>query len=191
MQKFKAVTTHHVFIFAVLALTACGKASFDPFMSGLEDNPSLEHSRMNVTANNVADGMTPAQVTLEIRSASDIPLAGVNMTLTVTGDNNVIVPCTTTDANGLSSCKIYSTKAEQKSITAWGSINLKSDTQFTRPRFSRTMLSFVGGASMQKLASGHKIFTTTGIVETPAAQKDSNGVLRLYSSVLGSVIGDE
>ena len=191
MHKIKAVTSHHVFIFAILALTACGKASFDPYMSGLNDNPSLANSKMVITANNVADGMTPAQVTLEIRSASDVPLEGVKMTLTVTGDNNVIVPCTVTDANGLSSCKVYSTKAEQKSITAWGAINLSEDTQFTRPRFSRSMLSFVGGASMQKLSSGHKIFTTTGVVETPAAQKDSNGVLRLYSSVLGSVIGDE
>lgn len=117
-------------IIACLLLLGCKK--------NLANTPSASAamSTLVVTSDNVADGLTPAQVTLLIRTASGEPVQGARMALLVSGSQNVVIPCGLTDHRGFSQCRIFSTKAEQKTIVAKGIIDLKAQTIFAAPNSS-------------------------------------------------------
>ncbi len=175
-----------------LVLTACGQASFDPFRPMATDmSPSPSMSSMEISPDNIADGITPATVTIKIQTSNGQPLAGTKMNLEVTGSNNVIVPCTATDANGIARCRIYSTKSESKTARAVGPIHLTAETMFKAPRPSRSAVAFVSAGSVETLPTGQKIKVTAGIMESDSATRDVNGTLRVHSSILGSIVSDE
>lgn len=174
-----------------LLISACGRSSFNPEMPGtLSDDPSEVMSTLTVTDDNVADGMTPANVTLKVLTGKGHPVVGVRMELAVTGSENVIVPCTTTDENGTATCKIYSTKAEEKKISASGKFVLWGDTTFKAPQPMRSAFAFVSSGDVAVLPSRHKIIATSGISETNTVLKDGQGTMRIQSSVLSSIVSD-
>lgn len=176
-------------ITAGLALTACGNASFDPYVGGIEVASSAMSS-IAVSQNNIADGITPANVTVQLKTASGSAVANANLNLWVSGSNNVIVPCGKTDEKGMARCRFYTTTAESKTVRASGDVTLWADTNFMAPKPSRSAVAIVSSGAVITLPSGHKIISTTGISETPARQRDSYQVVRLHSSIHGSIISD-
>ncbi len=145
---------------------------------------------MTVSHPNVADGITPADVTLEIKSEKNEPIEGLSMELQATGTQNVMVPCTKTNASGISRCKLYSTKAEWKTVMTMGVIQLSKATEFIVPSPSRSSSAFVSSGNAQNLPSGHKIITSSGIMETPAIGKDVASKVRVHSSIQGALFGN-
>lgn len=179
-------------IFALLILSACDKSSFRATRFDIStDGPSAVMSRLTVLPENVADGLTPAEIKIEIKNKTGVAISGAKMTLSVTGSQNVLVPCSVSDVTGTSHCRVYSTKAEQKWVTVTGKITLTQVTVFLQPKPNRNAFAFVSAGDVYKLPSGHKITATAGINETPTKMKDSTGTVRLHSSVLGAVLGND
>lgn len=174
----------------LILVVGCGRSSFDfEVQKELEDlKPSLDKSWMTVTTPQPADGITPSLVTIKMVSASGKALAGVSMDLEVSGSDNVIVPCSLSDSAGLMSCRVYSTKAEMKSVKASGLISFESQTQFesVTPTLSVTGVSSMG--SFQRTLGGYYVTVSAGQVESPFYVKDSMGTTRLRSSLLGVML---
>jgi hypothetical protein len=186
-----------VLILVLSTAISCTNSSFAPFVDPISppdqaasELPSAEMTEITVTDGNVADGITPAQVSLRIRSANGNPIEGVTMSLWASGSDNVLVPCTASDSLGQSRCLLYTTKAEVKNLKLSGPISLASWVAFAAPKPLRSNFSFVSSAMDMKLPSGRRVISTSGIVEGPFVKKDSQGVIRLRSSVLSSVIND-
>ncbi len=171
----------------------CSKASFNPSRPGTvaSGDASELMSKIEVTDNNIADGTTPAEVTLIVMSQSGAPVVGAEMSISVTGYENVIIPCTKTNELGRSRCKIYSTRSERKRITARGGITLSTDTWFHAPNPTRSSFAIVSSGSSEILPSGHLMITTGGVVESPSMQTDTNGAVRAHTSILGIFLNDQ
>lgn len=181
--------------FASCALMACHNSAFDSAMSVVEPimdphMPSAEKTEISISDDNFADGVTPALVQVKLKSGMGAPVVGANIGIEVSGTNNVVVPCTSSDQQGLSKCWVYTTKAEIKRIRITGAINKTADLSFQPPLPLRNNFAFVSAATDQKLPSGHRIISTAGIVEAPTRLKDVNGVVRVRTSVLGSIINE-
>ena len=181
-------------LIAVLGLTiaACGRSSF---LNGQptaprSTTPSQKVSNVQISQNNVADGVTAAEVTVTLKNDQGEPIVNAPMILTVSGSDNVVVPCTNTDANGISRCRVYSTRAETKTFTFTGSMSIVKDVDFFTTRPQRAAFSFVGSAAVDVLPSGHKIISSSGLVEGPVTMRDSNGVVRVYTSIHGAILGN-
>lgn len=178
---------------SVLIFVSCKNASFDAALDFPEtsmDEMSPDKSEITVSNDNVADGVTPAQVTIIARSYRGSPIAGMKMSIAASGSANVIVPCTTTDTSGLSRCWLYTTRAEIKTIQILGAVTKKIDVVFQSPRPLRSNFAFVSSGGDLKLPSGHRVISTSGSIESDFIQKDTQGAVRLRSTVLSSVIPD-
>jgi hypothetical protein len=177
------------------SIAACSNSSFVPVIQPIGDHevsevPSPEMTEISVTNDNVADGITPAQVNLRIRSAKGNPIQGITMSLWASGVENVLVPCTPSDQLGQSRCLLYTTRAEVKNLKLTGPMSMTSTVAFIAPRPLRSNFSFVSSAVDVRIPSGRRVIATSGIVEGPFVKKDNNGVIRLRSSVLSSVINE-
>jgi hypothetical protein len=182
-----------VSIYAFCALLSCTNSSFDAFMlptPEVTDAPSTEASDIEISGDNIADGITPARVTLTLRTAKRLPIVGMTPAIAVSGTQNIVVPCTTSDANGTSHCWLYTTRAELKTISIVGVVSMSKEVSFTQPVPLKSNFAFVSSASDVTAVSGHRIISTSGIIESDFVQKDSTGKIRLRSSVLSSVIND-
>lgn len=175
-----------------LLLIGCGRSSFLNGQPAAPKNttPSLKVSDVQISQGNVADGVTPAEVTVTLKNDQGEPIVGAPMTLTVSGSDNVVVPCTNTDVHGIARCRVYSTKAETKTFTFNGSMFAVKDVDFFTQRPQRAAFSFVGSAAVDQLPSGHKIISSSGLVEGPVTMRDSNGVIRVYTSIHGAMLGN-
>lgn len=174
-----------------VATSGCLRASFAPGIPTTTDmKPSALTSKMTVSEPNVADGITAADITLEIRSAGNVPISGALMNIQSTGSQNVVVPCSASNANGISRCKLYSTKAEWKTVVAVGSIQLSKSTEFVAPSPSLSLFQFVSSGNAQVLPTGHKITSTSGIIEAPTVGLDIHGKRRVHTSVQGALFGN-
>lgn len=168
--------------------TACSRAAFDsqkpqnPVPTETQ-TPSSETSRIRASSPSWADGATATEVILEIRDKSGNAISGVVMALSVTGSGNVASPCSATDQNGMSSCRVFSTVPELKTIEAKGTIRLVTQSEFRRLPNSPSTFGVVSAGEIAELPSGHRIISSVGIVETPYELKDSNGIVRLRSSL--------
>ena len=172
---------------------ACGRAGFNVPTSGKALLPSETMSKIEISKDNIADGITPAIVTITVHNSKGTPIEGVVMTLWVSGSDNVIIPCGTSDAQGVSRCKIYSTKAEHKMVRAMGttsSVVLALETDFKSPRPTMSSFAIVSAASIDNDTFTNRMITTLGMNESDAAQYDSNGVLRVHSTIQGAVLND-
>lgn len=188
------MTRKSVLILFALFVMSCTNSSFDAYLPPVEtvaaEVPDPNMTEIEITDDNVADGITPATVNLRFRSAAGNPVAGIDMSLWASGSDNVVVPCTTSDANGRSRCLLYTTRAEVKSLRLTGAFTMTSSIAFTAPKPLRSNFSFVSAAGDARLPSGHRLVSTAGIVEGPFRQKDSLGHVRLRSSVLSSIIDE-
>ena len=65
----------------------------------------------------VADGSDASTVTITLKDASNNPVAGQTPTFSSTGTSNSVGTCSATDATGVSTCIMTSTKAEVKTLS--------------------------------------------------------------------------
>lgn len=182
-----------ILLVVATASTACTKSAFDP---GIPDDPALDmpstqDSHMAISEGNVADGITPATITLTLRNFRKMPLVGKKLTLQVYGGSgNVIVPCTASNAQGIARCWLYSTGHGWKRVRAHGVVDLSGDTEFIAVRPFRSAFAVVTSGDVDRTSYGHKMVSTSGISELEAVQKDANQKMRAFTSVQGSIIGD-
>lgn len=193
---------HKIAVLVVVAMAsvqvACSRSSFDAGMAtepktAVPDSTSISGSKstISVSTDQVADGSSPAEVTLTLRTYGNEPVVGVQMGLEVSGSNNVIIPCSTSDDQGQSRCRIYSTTAETKTVKAVGEITLQANTRFTEAMASSSAFQIVSSSGDDEVQpSGPRLVATAGIVESDAQLRDQFGNVRVYSSILGSVLGE-
>ncbi|MEN0058045.1 MAG: Ig-like domain-containing protein [Bdellovibrio sp.] len=173
----------------LLLLGACSQSEFLPIASKiLSDEPDAARCNMDISTPNIADGITPTMVTLNIRDKRGNPLAGIKLTLNVSGSNNVIVPCSSSNEDGISHCKVLSTTAERKTFRTEGAVELTAQVLFQAPPPTRMLFSVVSSGSVQYTNDGHKIMVSNGVIETPTEMKDNNGAVRLRSSHWGTMV---
>jgi hypothetical protein len=172
---------------ACLLQTACFNSPFNP--SDRVDIP-IEKSKVEISADNVADGITPAQISMWLRTAKGTPIVGAQSNITASGTGAVIVPCTISDHVGFTRCKLYSTSAGKMIISVSGPVTLNFEIDFAVPKKIQGSFGVVVGSSMAITNSGNKIIATSGIVEAPINQKDTAGRDRLHSSLLSTIIND-
>lgn len=99
--------------------------------------PTSANSTITGTGPVVADGTDESSVTITLRDASNNPVPGIvpEFDATDTGATNNYIACSMSDASGVSSCSMSSTKAEAKTL------------RITNPVLkSGTVISFVAGA---------------------------------------------
>lgn len=173
-------------------LVACSQSSFDAEManSPLEDVPSAAMSKVIISSPNVADGMSPAEVRLLLRNARGAAIRGLKLKLRVSGSENVVVPCSESDHNGNSSCKIYSTLAEAKVVSLDGFSELKAPAVFDKVKPFRSSVGITSSGSTERLTTGHRITSASGIATSPIAQRDNASNIRLQSSILGAALSN-
>ncbi len=66
---------------------------------------------------NLANGTTPAEVTITLRDAFSNAISGLTPTYSVSGSSNTIGACPATDSAGVAVCEVTSTKAEGKTFS--------------------------------------------------------------------------
>ncbi len=74
-------------------------------------------STIVATDPNLADGSTPAEVTITLRDAFGNAISGLTPTYSVSGTSNTLGDCTATDSAGEAVCEVTSTKAEGKTFS--------------------------------------------------------------------------
>lgn len=79
--------------------------------------PVAANSNIAGTSNITADGVTTSTVTITLRDASNNPVPGQTPTFTAAGTANSYGACSATDASGVSTCTLSSTKAESKLLS--------------------------------------------------------------------------
>ena len=65
----------------------------------------------------LADGSATSTITITLKDASNIPVVGQTPTFSATGTSNTYGSCSATDATGVSTCALNSTKAEVKTLS--------------------------------------------------------------------------
>lgn len=172
-------------VVCAISVVGCSRSSFNvqkPFDS-LSGIPSEKTSTISVSENNVADGITAAVVSVNIKDVNGLPVKEFSIHFSVTGSQNVILPCSKTDASGVSRCLVYSTQSEMKLIKVVSPVSFTVETMFHPPRPDRSGASIVSAGSSETLISGHKIVTTAGISESVNRLTDSSGVQRVQTSI--------
>lgn len=173
-------------------IVSCDKAKFDSILPKAPGTkpasllPSLRTSSMRISSPNVADGVNPATVTISLRTENDQPIVGAELQLTVSGSDNVIVPCTTSNDEGKIQCWLYSSKAEEKIVRTIGAIELSQNVTFLPTPPIRSTFAIVSSGSFVTMPTGQRVITTLG-TETNPRLSDSNGVVRVKTSILSSI----
>jgi adhesin/invasin len=78
--------------------------------------PSAASSTIAGTSPVIADGIAASTVTITLRDLLHNGISGVTPTFSATGSNNTLGACTATNASGVSTCTLRSTKAEAKTL---------------------------------------------------------------------------
>jgi hypothetical protein len=156
---------------------------------------SMEYSTITIASDQVADGATPADITLSLRNAMNDPLPGIVMALEVTGSGNVLNSCTTSDSNGRARCRFYSTTAELKRIRVVGSVTMLAETMFVEPPAASSSFGIITSYGDETIVGGQRLVAMSGVVESDIAMPGSysggrGGGAFILSSILSSVIGD-
>lgn len=79
--------------------------------------PVAVNSNITGTGTVVADGVATSTVTITLRDAANNPVTGVSPTFTASGTANTYNACSTTNASGVATCTLTSTKAETKTLS--------------------------------------------------------------------------
>ena len=178
---------------------ACSRSSFD---AGLESSPravtpdddtivDVTKSSMTVGGEQIADGATAAEITLILRNINNHSLVNIQMVLEVSGSQNVVIPCTASDAQGHSHCRVYSTRAEVKTVRAIATVTLQTTMTFVDPNPSSSAFQIVSSAGDSEVSmSGPRLVATSGIVESDVQMRNAYGDVAVFSSILGSVLGE-
>lgn len=182
-------------VFFLQLNVGCNKSGFDaaeelkaklPIGPSLE-TPSAEKSVITVSSPLVADGVTPAEITIEIKNWYGTVLPGITVNLTVTGSANTVVPCTPSNSSGISRCKIYTTKSETKLVSIWGPMTLSKSLFFDVHQIQQNVFDVVSSSGDETHMTGYRVVSNAGITETAAVVRDSSGARRVHSSIQGLV----
>ncbi len=79
--------------------------------------PVAANSTIIASTPTLADGIDSCGVTITLKDINNNPVSGELPTFSVTGSDNTVTDCTTTDTAGESTCSITSTKAEEKTVS--------------------------------------------------------------------------
>jgi hypothetical protein len=111
-----------IIAFSFIIVSACG---FERIPAVQGAGPPADPNQTTVTVDRpigvVADGSDEATITVTVRDASGAPLVGHDVVVVSSGDNvsnTLDGPDAPTDANGIATATLRSTKAEVKTITA-------------------------------------------------------------------------
>lgn len=176
--------------FISLLQTACFNSSFTPSLP--VSAPITEGtSVVEISDGNIADGITPTELSVWIKDSAGYPAEGVLPTISTDANDIVLIPCNTTDANGLSRCKIYTTSAGRKSFIISSPFRTMTlDINFLAPKPLHGSFGVVTGSTIQKIPAGNKVISASGIIESSINQKDTAGRDRLHSSHLSTIVND-
>lgn len=177
---------------SALILTACDKAAFDPGTprTPAGNVPSAIYSKLRVSSPNWANGMTAADITIELVNDDGKPVVGVAVSLSVSGEENVVTPCPVSDSRGLIRCRLYSTRAEWKNILVKGGITLTKQTEFLGVAPFKSSFAVVSAGASARLPAGHKFVTSAGNLVTNQELRDAHGDLRAHATILGQILGN-
>lgn len=154
----------------------------------LEADPNM--SSISISSPNIADGNSDTIITVNLMSNANEPIKDAAIELRVTGSMNVLSACTKTNSQGDSTCRVKSFVAETKNVFVTSPVSLRSWFVMKAPHIGNSLFGFVASGEIQRAVTGHKIISTSGIVESNVIQKDSFSMIRLRSSHLSIVMGD-
>jgi hypothetical protein len=172
---------------------SCGDGSLtalkEKVVSGnLDSDASDALSSIAVSYPNIADGMTATEVSVTLKSINNQPMVNKRVEIWVTGNDNVIVPCTMTNTIGVAKCRVYSTLAEIKKISlVYPPIPLAQDVTFEPMQITTHFGDIVSSSSLELVAysSGH--ISNSGVIHDPAILQDAHGTDILHSSFQGII----
>lgn len=175
-----------------LLLQACDKAAFDPGTPRMPAGnvPSHVHSKLLVSSPNWANGMSAAEITLELKNDDGNPVVGVSVNLSASGSENVLTTCPPSDRRGFIRCRLYSTRAEWKKIVVSGGISFEHTTEFLPIAPFKSSFAVVSAGSYTRLPSGHRFLTSLGNAYGPHDLRDAGGKLRAQTTILGQILGE-
>ena len=121
--------------------------------------PSAQTSSLSAPDPVIADPAIPLPVRITLLDQEGNPVAGVVPTITATGSSNSLDPCSASDAAGVSTCIVRSSKAEAKTISVISPVALPART-----------VVFRNGAPARLVLSGMERVRTAGSTETLAVE---------------------
>ena len=80
-------------------------------------SPSVANSTISATGPVVANGVATSTVTITLKDGANAPVIGTVPTFSATGTSNTYNTCSATNASGVSTCTMTSTKAESKTVS--------------------------------------------------------------------------
>lgn len=192
MKAFNFIYTILFLVIVVICL-GCSRSSFNSQKSldSLDGVPNEFNSSLEVTDNNVADGITAAVVTIKVMDVKKSPVSNMEVQISVSGSENVITPCPKSDSNGLSRCQIYSTRSEKKMVKLAGKLNFAVETMFSPPRAEKSGAAIVSAGISETVSSGHRMIVTAGVPETPAQLLDNSNVQRAQTSIQAVLVSED
>lgn len=110
---------------------------------------SATTSTISATSNITADGVSLSVVTITLLDLKHRPVVGITPTVDVTGSNNTIGTCSVTNASGVSTCNLSSTKAETKTVALTSPVSVTGNSVVfvAGPPAS---IAVIGGASQSE-----------------------------------------
>src|SRR6185369_1824115 len=104
-----------------------------------------------------ADGLAVSTVTITLKDANNNAAPGVTPTFTATdtGSTNVYGACSATDASGVSTCTLKSTKAEVKTLSIATPVGKSGGTvTFTAGALAKFLVEAGGGGNIAAQTAG-------------------------------------
>ncbi len=99
----------------ITAPAGLGAVSADiGFVAG---DASVVTTMLSATTPKTADGNDASTVTITLKDVNSNLISGTTPTISATGTGNTVSACSSSDASGVSTCTIKSTKAESKTVT--------------------------------------------------------------------------
>ncbi len=110
---------------------------------------SVANSSITGSSPVVADGVATSTVTITLKDSGNNPISGLTPTFsaTDTGTTNTYGACSVTNASGISTCTLTSTKAETKSLSITGPITKPDGTVTFIPGVVAATTSLISGTT--------------------------------------------
>ncbi len=166
----------------VLLLQGCARSEFTVPASTQDLTLDSKATSISVSNENVADGMTETVVSLVLRNKSMKPLPGLKINLAVSGSGNLVAPCTVSNTNGESWCRLLTTVAETKMFVFSGALEAAMPIVFNPPKPMRSLMAFVSSADLVPVNARSRSVGNAGGWADPAVKKDAQGATRLHVS---------
>lgn len=121
------------------------------FASG---SPSIANSSITATGPVIANGVATSTVTITLKDNANAAVINVTPTFTSDGSNNTYNSCSVTNASGISTCTMTSTRAEAKTVSIATPIVKAGNTVTFTPGPASAATSTIGCDNTAYLADG-------------------------------------